>query len=183
MADDDGGPDAGRRRFLKIATCGLGGGLGLAIAAPAIGYLIHPAGRRIVTTSAEPIDVGAVAALPKDGALVRLTVVAPSVRDAWTTANDVALGAAWVKREGDKITALSGACPHLGCAIAFRKGDKPGAGSFGCPCHDSEFTETGDRVSGPAKRGLDPLPITVENGRLKLTWVQFRADTSSREPA
>jgi len=182
MADDPD-PDPARRRFLKIATCGLGGGLGLAVAAPAVGYLLHPAGRRVVTTSADPIDVGALAQLPKDGTLTRVPVVAPTVRDAWTAANDVPLGAAWLRREGDHVTALSGTCPHLGCAIAFTRGPRPGEGSFACPCHDSAFKETGQRISGPAQRDLDPLPVTVEDGRIRLTWIKYRTDTSSREPA
>lgn len=180
---DDSDPDHGRRRFLKIATAGLGGGIGLALAAPAVGYVLHPAGRRVVTTSRDPIDVGALDSLPADGTLTRVQVVAPSVRDAWTAARDVPLGAAWLRRDGDKVSALSGICPHLGCAIAYRPGAKPGDGSFACPCHESAFKETGERVSGPAKRDLDPLPITVENGRLKLTWVRFKTDSSSREPA
>lgn len=184
MADDsDRDPDRGRRRFLKIATCGIGGGLGLAIAAPAVGYLVHPAGKRIVTTSAEPIDIGAFDALPADGSLTRLAVIAPTMRDAWTAASNVALGAAWVRRDGAGAVALSGTCPHLGCAIAFTPAARPGAGRFGCPCHDSEFKETGERVAGPAKRGLDPLPVAVVDGRLRLTWVQYRTDTADREPA
>ena len=88
-----------------------------------------------------------------------------------------------MRRAGQTVVALSGTCPHLGCAIAFTPATRPGDGRFGCPCHESEFKETGERVAGPAKRGLDPLPITVENGRLRLTWVRYRTDSAEREPA
>jgi Rieske Fe-S protein len=180
MADD---PDAARRRFLKIATCGLGAGIGVAVAAPALGYLVYPAGRRIVTTPEDPIDVGTLAAIPKDGTPTRVAVVAPTLRDGWTTATDVALGAAWLRRDGDKVIALSGTCPHLGCAIALRPAAPGGAPQFGCPCHDSAFEVTGAYVSGPARRGLDPLPIEVDaRGRLRLTWIQFKPDIAEREP-
>ena len=181
MADDPVS-DPGRRRFLKIATCGLGAGIGVVIAAPAVGFLVHPAGEKIVTSPSEPIEVGMVGALPRDGSLVRVQVIAPVVRDAWTSATEVPLGAAWLRREaGDKITAFSGICPHLGCAIAL----KPGGASFGCPCHDSQFSaKTGERLGGPAKRGLDPLDAKVDaDGRIKLTWIKFKTDTDAREPA
>jgi Rieske Fe-S protein len=178
MPDDPPDPDPGRRRFLKIATCGLGGGLGLAVAAPAVGYLLHPAGKKIVTSSAEPIDIGPLARLP-EGVLTRINVVAPAVRDAWTAASNVPLGAAWLRRAGDQVTALSGICPHLGCAIALDQT----AMRFTCPCHDSAFAATGERIAGPARRGLDPLPVSVENGRLRLTWIKFKTDISAREPA
>jgi menaquinol-cytochrome c reductase iron-sulfur subunit len=112
-------------------------------------------------------------------------VIAPSVRDAWTAATDVPLGAAWLRRTGDTVTALSGTCPHLGCAIALAHQPDPAKPQqFACPCHDSAFDATGKRLAGPAKRDLDPLPVIVDdNGRVKLTWIQYRTDTSDREPA
>ena len=181
---DDRDPDPARRRFLKIATCGLGGGIGLAVAAPALAYLGHPVGTRVVTSTAEPIDVAALDQLA-DGKLTRVQVIAPSVRDAWTAASDVPLGAAWLRRAGEKVTALSGICPHLGCAIGLATQADPGKPpTFACPCHDSAFDATGKRLAGPAKRDLDPLPAFVdENGRVKLTWIRFKTDSSTREPA
>lgn len=179
MADDPD-PDRGRRRFLKIATCGLGVGIGAVVAAPALGYLAHPAGKKIVTTPKDPIDVGPVSALPADGKLVRVQVIAPVVRDAWTAATDVPLGAAWLRKDGDRVIALSGICPHLGCAIAF----DPGKDRFACPCHDSAFSAVGKRLAGPAKRDLDPLDAKIDaDGRIKLTWIRFKTDSDKREPA
>jgi hypothetical protein len=37
-------------------------------------------------------------------------------------------------------------------------------------------------MTGPAERGLDPLPVDVKDGRLQLTWIRFKMGTSSREP-
>jgi Rieske Fe-S protein len=177
MAED---PD--RRRFLKTATCALGGGLGLVIAAPALRLVVAPSELSTVVTPTAPIDVG-----PADGLRVgapwrRVDVVAPVVKDAWTTARDVVLGAAWVRRPSDgKLEALSATCPHLGCAVGWQPDDK----SFLCPCHDSRWSDAGELVAntGPAKRGLDPLPIEVKDGRLRLTWVRYKLDTATREPA
>ena len=48
-----------------------------------------------------------------------------SSSDAWTTARDVVLGAAWVRRTGDdKLEALSAVCPHLGCAVGWDGSDE-----------------------------------------------------------
>lgn len=173
---DAAAPD--RRRFLKVVTCALGGGIGVTVAAPAVSYLLHPVGRRTVTAAAEPIDAIAVAALRAEP--IRVPLVARSVRDAWSATTEVALGSAWVRRdEQGNVHALSSVCPHLGCAVAF----DPGVQEFRCPCHESGFGVDGVRRRGPSERGLDPLPLTIEDGRVKITWVRFRAGGSSREPA
>lgn len=173
--DAPGAPD--RRRFLKVATCALGGGLGVGVAAPAVSMLLHPVGRRTVTEAAEPIDAVALAALGPEP--VRVPLRARAVRDAWSATTDVPLGAAWVRRdEAGNVAALSSVCPHLGCAIAYA----PAAREFRCPCHDSAFAVTGERQRGPSERGLDPLPVTVEGDRVKITWVRFRAGGRDREP-
>jgi menaquinol-cytochrome c reductase iron-sulfur subunit len=181
MSDDDRGDSPAssvpsRRRFLKIATCAVGGGIGAVVAVPAAQYLIAPVGGRIVTESGDPIDAIGIDRLPTDGAPVRVPLVAAAQRDAWTTVRDVPLGAAWLQRRGEPVTALSAVCPHLGCAVGWNGARK----SFQCPCHESAFADSGDRMSGPAERGLDPLPVTVENGRVKVTWIRFRAGGTER---
>lgn len=171
MADD---PD--RRKFLKLATCGVGVGLGAAVGVPTLSFVLDPATRQTVTTPKEPIDLGDPGRIGADWQ--RLDVVAPVFRDAWTSARDVLLGAAFVRKR-DKLEALSGVCPHLGCAVGWQANKM----SFLCPCHDSVFGEAGAAVSGPAQRGLDPLPIAVVEGRLRLTWIRYKLDTATREPA
>jgi menaquinol-cytochrome c reductase iron-sulfur subunit len=171
MADD---PD--RRKFLKLTTCGLGAGLGLAAGVPVVSMLVAPARRQTVTSPRDPIDLGDATQLGADWK--RVDVVAPVVRDAWASAQNVVLGAAFVRRRGD-VEALSAACPHLGCTVGWQAQSR----TFLCACHDSEFAEDGARGRGPVKRGLDPLPIQVEGGRLRLTWVRYKLDTSTREPA
>jgi Rieske Fe-S protein len=107
-------------------------------------------------------------------------VIAPEIRDGWTVARDVVLGSAWLTRgAGGQLTAFSSVCPHLSCAIGW-DGSKR---HFVCPCHESLFAPNGDRVSGPSERGLDPLPVTIKDGRIQLTWQRFRAGGAKREPA
>jgi Rieske Fe-S protein len=171
MADD---PD--RRKFLKLATCGLGAGVGAAVSLPTLSMLVDPARRQTVTTPREPIELGDPARIGADWQ--RMEIIAPVTRDAWVAEQNVVLGAAWVRKR-DKIEALSAVCPHLGCAVGWQPEKK----SFLCACHNSVFGENGDKGSGPAERGLDPLPIEVKDGRLRLTWLRYKLDIAAREPA
>ena len=174
MADED------RRKFLKIATCALGGGVGLAVGAPVLTLLADPAGRTTVTTPTAPLDLGPVERFRAGEPPRRVDIVAPVVKDAWKAARDVVLGAAWVRRTGpDKLSALSAVCPHLGCAVGW----DAQAGNFLCPCHDSRFSPEGQKLTGPSERGLDELPLQVVGGRLQLTWVRYKLGQPSREPA
>src|SRR6185295_15012516 len=90
--------DGGRRRFLKIATCALGGGIGATVAVPAIRYILYPIGAHTVTTGAEPIDALPAARVRPGAPPMRVGLVAPAERDAWGTVEHVPLGAAWVLR-------------------------------------------------------------------------------------
>ncbi len=174
MADED------RRKFLKVATCALGGGVGLVVAGPALGLLADPAGKITVTTPTEPLDLGLAERFRVGAEPRRVEVVAPIVKDAWLAARNVVLGAAWIQRTAtDKLVALSATCPHLGCAIGWDNG----AGNFLCPCHDSRFSVSGDKLTGPSERGMDELPLKVVEGRLQLTWIRYRVGQAVREPA
>ncbi len=165
---------------MKSATLAMGGMIGAVTAIPLVRYFLHPVGRKMVSAPTAPIDIVAEAELVAGAAPVRLPIIASGVRDAWNTSNDVAVGSCWVsKSEEGEITAFSSVCPHLGCSISFsEKSD-----DFRCPCHNSSFAKKdGKKDSGPAKRGLDPLEVTVEEGRVKVVYQRFRNDISEREP-
>lgn len=152
------------------------------MAAPVLRLCVAPAGSRTVRAPTAPIDIGAMERVPIGKAWRKVDVVAPVVSDAWIAARDVVLGAAFVRRVSEhNVEALSATCPHLGCSV----GIEPGSGNFLCPCHDSRWSSDGELVTatGPAKRSLDPLPIEVKDGRLRLTWVRYKLDSASREPA
>lgn len=172
MSDE---PD--RRRFLKLATCGLGAAVGVAAAAPAISLVLAPTSRQTVTTPKDPIDIGDVAAGKSWSEWHKVDVIAPQISDGWNTARNVILGAAFVRASAKGFEAISGMCPHLGCAVGWENG------GFLCPCHDSKFGKNGEKQSGPSQRDLDPLPIEEKDGRLRLTWIRYKLDRSSREPA
>lgn len=56
------------------------------------------------------------------------------------------------------LMALYQRCVHLGCRVPFCETSQ----WFECPCHGSKYNRAGEFRAGPAPRGLDRFPITVE---------------------
>ncbi len=76
----------------------------------------------------------------------------------------------WVIKHSPTLaTVFSPVCTHLGCRYDF----EPGAKRFVCACHNSVFSVTGERLSGPAPRPLDTLPYKIEGGVLWVEWESF----------
>ena len=61
---------------------------------------------------------------------------------------------------------VSAICPHEGCEVLWNSQRN----QFSCPCHESYFAADGARISGPAPRGLDPLPSRVQDGKLQVQY-------------
>jgi cytochrome b6-f complex iron-sulfur subunit len=61
-----------------------------------------------------------------------------------------------------KMQALYRKCVHLGCSVPKCDTSK----LFECPCHGSKYRLTGEYYGGPAPRGLDRFPITIEGGQV-----------------
>lgn len=85
-------------------------------------------------------------------------MVEPSTSEVWV-----------VKHSDSNVTVFSPICPHLGCSYNWQ----PTLDEFVCPCHGSIFSMDGRVLGGPAPRGLDTLPIKIENGKLYLKWERF----------
>lgn len=168
-----------RRGVLKTLTYVIGGLIGAVVAVPALGYVLFPARRKTVEGGADPIPVADLDEIPSERP-IRVPVVAPAQRDAWSNVRNVPLGAVWLRRTGEKsVLALTATCPHLGCSVDF----DPADGDFHCPCHTSAFDRDGNRKSGPAKRGMDPLDTVIEGGRVAVKFVRYKPDTAKREKA
>ena len=56
------------------------------------------------------------------------------------------------------ITAFSSRCPHQGCEVSLPSDN----GTVACPCHDSIFDASGNRISGPATSGLRQYDATLD---------------------
>lgn len=169
--------EASRRTFLKAVNLAIGGALAAVLAVPGLRFLFFPARRKIVAGPDDFLPVAAAKAVTAKP--VRVEIVAPSQRDAWAKVEDVRLGAAWLVRDASGgIRAFTTTCPHLGCAVDFdaRRSD------FRCPCHSSSFSLSGERISGPAKRGMDPLETRVDDdGRVLVRFRRFKSDVPQRE--
>jgi menaquinol-cytochrome c reductase iron-sulfur subunit len=172
-APPDDKPESGeRRRFLSTATIALGACAGGLTLLPAAGAILSPLGRRTVRMSTEPSDVGAEVDFKENQP--RKVVIRGMTNDGWGAAESE-LGAAWVRRPkadkpGDRWTAFSAVCPHLGCAVDY---DSKRPAPYLCPCHDSYFGAAGDAQLGPSPRGLDELPVTVRAGRVLVEFHRY----------
>jgi len=71
---------------------------------------------------------------------------------------------------------FSSICPHLGCRFNW----VPEQTRFICPCHGSQFSPIGQKLAGPAPRGLDPLPFREHDGTAQVTWIQYKSGQPDR---
>jgi cytochrome b6-f complex iron-sulfur subunit len=82
-----------------------------------------------------------------------------------------------------KLQALYRKCVHLGCSVPHCSKSM----LFECPCHGSKYRLHGEYFQGPAPRGLDRFPVTIEGDKVVVdtgsvqvgpprgtnTWEQF----------
>jgi len=61
-----------------------------------------------------------------------------------------------------KLQALYRKCVHLGCSVPHCSKSM----LFECPCHGSKYRLHGEYFGGPAPRGLDRFPVTIEGGKV-----------------
>jgi nitrite reductase/ring-hydroxylating ferredoxin subunit len=67
--------------------------------------------------------------------------------------------------------AYSQKCTHLSCAVI----PQPDRGVFNCPCHEGVFElRTGRPLAGPPRRPLPRVTLSVENGRVYATGIEYR---------
>lgn len=167
--------DGSRRGALKHLVLLGGAAFACAVAAPAAVFVSAPArasgsggagGRWVRIVRLESL---------REGAPKKVAIVADD-RDAWTLSRDVNLGAVWLVRKGEAVTAFSAVCPHLGCSV-----DARAESGFVCPCHDSAFGPDGACTSGPSPRGLDTLETRVEGGFVEVDFKRFRIGVADRE--
>jgi cytochrome b6-f complex iron-sulfur subunit len=84
-----------------------------------------------------------------------------------------------VEKDGSGIRnyALNAVCTHLGCVVPWNRA----ANKFMCPCHGSQYDETGKVVRGPAPLSLALAHLDVnEGGKVVLSpWTEtdFRTNT------
>jgi menaquinol-cytochrome c reductase iron-sulfur subunit len=154
----------------------LGGAIGLiasaisAILGVTIGrYSIAPALSR--TDTSEWTDVGLLGEITEGVPVKRNVVISQNA--GWGRFNSQRL--VWVIKKGDDITVFSAACPHLGCTI------NETANGFICPCHGSAWNANGEKLGGPAPRGMDVLEHRVEGDLLQVKYQFFKQGAAQQE--
>jgi Rieske Fe-S protein len=152
----------GRRSFLGVVI----GLIGAAIAA-VLGVTIgrYTIGRSLkFEDQSSWTDAGLLEDLP-DGNWVKRNVIV-SQDAGWGKFNSQR--PIWVKKAGQDFTVFSATCPHLGCTI------NEAASGFICPCHGSAWNLDGQKLGGPAPRGMDSLESRVDGDTLKVKYEYFK---------
>lgn len=145
-----------RRRFLNRVTLFLGAVASAVIAAPSLAFLLG-----LRRSEGEWRNVGKLEGFqPGTTTLVAFDDPSPLP---WSGVT--ARTAAWLRRdEGDRFTAFSINCTHLGCPIRWL----PDADLFMCPCHGGVFYRDGRVASGPPGRELAQYPVRVRDGAVQI---------------
>jgi menaquinol-cytochrome c reductase iron-sulfur subunit len=182
---------AQRRSFLvRLAAIVTGAIVTLFPFAAGLGVVIDPL-RRARSTKKEGdsstenfVPVCPLEALPADG-IPRPFAVIADLTDAWTRAPAQRIGAVFLSRNAkqpESVTAFTSTCPHLGCAVEFDQANN----QFECPCHKSGFAKDGEKLFGPSRRGLDPLPVKFEEKsgtkEICIAFMRFQAGIAERKP-
>jgi nitrite reductase/ring-hydroxylating ferredoxin subunit len=70
-----------------------------------------------------------------------------------------AVESVWLLWDGTTgVRALSAACTHLGCRVAWDAADR----RFRCPCHGGVYDATGRVAAGPPPRPLEPIEAVID---------------------
>lgn len=178
-----------RRNVLKVIA-GAASATAVGVAAvPALGLVAAPAAPKAqraaghAVTAASPLGADwTVVARFEDitqGRPLQVPVMG-SEEDAWTVTPNRRVGAVWLLRDGEEPSSLRGfsaVCPHLGCLIEHV------TDGFSCPCHTTAFNIRGERLSGAAPRGMDPIEVRVVEGMVNVRYKKFRLGVPERLPA
>lgn len=138
-------PDLGRRQFMNLLTFGTITGTVLGAAYPIIKYFIPPSsgggGGGVTAKNALGNNVVASTFLEENAPGAKVLVQGLKGDPTYLV----------VKEEGGlEKYGISSICTHLGCVVPWNAN----AGKFACPCHGSQYDETGKVVRGPAPLSL-----------------------------
>ena len=174
------------RRNLLVSALAIiiGGIVGLVPAAAGLMVFLDPLRRK--GRKGEFIPVARLDQVPPDG-IPRPFQVVVDVTDAWNFYPNEPIGAVYLRRiaADAPLEAVTATCPHLGCFVDF----DANAGSYKCPCHDSQFEVDGKRIDPdhcPSARDLDTLQVKVEEGpegQIVLVEYQKFKSSSARKVA
>ena len=150
-------PDLGRRQFMNLLTFGSITGVALGALYPVVKYFIPPSS-----------GGGAGGVTAKD-ALGNDIVVSEYLTEHPVGDRSLAQGLkgdpTYVVVQDDGQIAnygINAVCTHLGCVVPWNANE----GKFICPCHGSQYNETGKVVRGPAPLSLALARAEVQDDKL-----------------
>lgn len=159
---EDSIPEVERRTFLRYSLLGMVGaglgGFGAAAVAQLWPNLSGAFGADIPVGNAQEIlDQILSEKAPLEFPAGRLYVVAwnpslPGAMDAYGEDHPQL-------DDNNGLMALYQKCVHLGCRVPWCQSSQ----WFECPCHGSKYNKWGEWVGGPAPRGLDRFPSSVDD--------------------
>ncbi len=156
------GPNISRRGLLAggltAAAAAAGFAVGAAVERPQGPGQPHSQDAQLVGETGSWVAVVAVEAIPVGGVRRFIT--------------DQIVG--FVRHTPSGFVALSGACTHMGCLVAWNGASR----TFDCPCHGGRFLETGQAApaSPVAYRPLPAIQTKVDAGKV---WVYLPAPSAA----
>ncbi|MHB1285706.1 MAG: QcrA and Rieske domain-containing protein [Leptospirales bacterium] len=180
-----------RREFMARSTAVVAGLIGISLLVPIGGYILAAAKSK-VSDHWVPLSIP-VSQLPVDSPVshtfraisVSGWMRVPIERSVWLIRHSspqdpmslpedqkLGLDSKLEKQYSDPLlTVLSPICPHLGCSPQWIENKK----LFICPCHHSIYELNGNRISGPAPRPMDTLPVKIgKDGEILIMYEQFK---------
>jgi Rieske Fe-S protein len=163
-----------RSAFLEASTLGLGAVIGGLVTLPVLGFAVMPS---FLNQAVPGADLGPLSDYP-EGLYVITTFTSDKAQ------GFVSRQTAFVRYNGllgnlPSFTILSSRCVHLGCPVQPNgevqypgtlykdvRQIKVAPSGFGCPCHDSQYDDEGNRTSGPAPRALNRYSFSIVNDHL-----------------
>ena len=150
-------PSMGRRQFMNFLTFGAVTGTALGALYPVVKYFIPPSS-----------GSGSGGVTAKD-ALGNDILVSDFLASHKTGERALAQGLkgdpTYIVVEGDQALAsygINAVCTHLGCVVPWNSGEN----KFICPCHGSQYDNTGKVVRGPAPLSLALVHATVQDDKV-----------------
>ncbi|AFZ32563.1 Cytochrome b6-f complex iron-sulfur subunit [Gloeocapsa sp. PCC 7428] len=165
-------PDMGRRQFMNLLTFGTITGTALGALYPVVKFFIPPssggAGGGVKAKDALGNDISVSNFLethnPGDRVLAQGLKGDPTyiVVESKEAIGDYGMNAV---------------CTHLGCVVPWNAAEN----KFKCPCHGSQYDETGKVVRGPAPLSLALVHVSTEDDKISITpWTE--TDFRTGEP-
>ena len=157
-------PDMGRRQFMNFLTFGTVTGVALGALYPVVKYFIPPAsgsssgGTTAKDALGDDISVSQFleSHVPGDHVLAQGLKGDPTY-------------IVVESKEAISDYGINAVCTHLGCVVPWNAAEN----KFKCPCHGSQYDNTGKVVRGPAPRSLALAHATVEDDKVLFTsWTE-----------